>query len=123
MTANPHRGEVAVTLAGQQYAARPTYTAVVKWETATNRTSTELLLRFASGNFAAHEVVAVLHAAITAGGAAMPVDQLGELVIAEGLTDQLEPAGKLLRNSLTGGKEPRAGEDGPAVQAEPLTAG
>jgi len=123
MIANPHRGEVAVTLAGQQYAARPTYAAVVKWETATGRTSTELLLRFASGNFAAAEVVAVLHAALAAGGTTMPADQLGELVISEGLTDQLEAAGKLLRNSLTGGKEPKPGEGVPAVQAEPLTAG
>jgi hypothetical protein len=110
MTANPHRGEVAVVLGGVAYPARPTYSAILAWEEATCRTTTEILMRFAAGVFTLRELTAVIHAALVAGGANLASDAVGEMIVDAGQTEMLPPAGKLLRNALTGGREPSAGE-------------
>ena len=110
MQANPLRGEVAVVLGGVTYSARPTYTAILSWEGETNRTTTEILMRFAAGVFTLRELTAVIHAALTAGGAKLTADAVGEMIVDAGQTELLPPAGTLLRNALTGGREPAAGE-------------
>jgi hypothetical protein len=110
---NPHRGEVAVTLGGVDYAARPDYTAIVAWEERSGRITADLALRFGAGVFAMKELVAVIHAALVSGGAKLPVEEVGRLVVEEGALDLLKPAAILLRNALTGGKEPRPGEPKP----------
>jgi hypothetical protein len=107
---NPHRGEVAVTLGGVDYAARPDYTAIVAWEERSGRITADLALRFGAGVFAMRELVAVIHAALVSGGAKLPVEEVGRLVVEEGALDLLKPAAVLLRNALTGGKEPKPGE-------------
>lgn len=107
---NPHRGEVAVALAGVDYVARPDYTAIVAWEERAGRITAELALRFGAGAFAMRELVAVLHAALVSGGAKLSVEEVGRLVVEEGALDLLKPAAVLLHNALTGGKVPRPGE-------------
>jgi Phage tail tube protein, GTA-gp10 len=113
--ANPWRGEVPVILGGVEYIARPDYTAVLSWEKQTGRTSTELLVRFGGGAFGVGELVAVLHAAIMAGGARMPIEDLGRMVVEEGQVTLLPAVGRLLHNALTGGKEPTGEAAAPEV--------
>jgi hypothetical protein len=108
--ANPWRGEVPVILGGEEFTARPDYTAVLTWEKNTGRTSTELLVRFGAGSFAVGDLVAVLHAAIVSGGHRIAIDDLGRRVVEHGQVDCLPAAGRLLHNALTGGKEPTTGE-------------
>lgn len=110
MTANPHRGEVSVELGGVSHTARPTYTAILAYESELGRSSSELMMRFSAGVFMLRDIVAILHACITAGGAKLTPQQLGELVVEGGQTEFLKPCGYLLRNALTGGKQPEEGE-------------
>lgn len=118
MAANKHRGEVSVRLGDTDLVARPSYTAVCAWEEALGRPSTELAVRLSSGLFTAREVATVLHAALKAGGSSLSLADVGEAIVEEGLADYLRPAVLLLRNALTGGREPASGE-APAAETEP----
>lgn len=119
--ANPWRGEVPVTLAGVEYTGRPSYSAILQWETATGRTSTELMVRLSGGLFALAELTAIVHAALNAGGHKLPLDEVGRLVVEEGQVTMLPVAGRLLHNALTGGKEPDVGEQGAPAPGVPRT--
>jgi hypothetical protein len=110
MTANQHRGEVSVELSGVSHTARPTYQAILAYEQETGRSSSELMMRFSAGVFTLREIVAILHACLTAGGLKLSHQQLGEQVVDGGQTEFLKPCGYLLRNALTGGKQPDEGE-------------
>lgn len=110
MTVNPYRGEVTVELGGEQFAARPTYAAILAWEEKTGRTTTELLMRLTSGLFSVKELVSILQPALKAGGANLSTEVLGDRVVQEGQTEVLRPVAVLLKNALTGGKEPEPGE-------------
>jgi hypothetical protein len=111
MTANPHRGEVSVELGGVTHTARPTYAAILQYEQETGRTSTELMVRFSTGMFSLKEITSILHACLGAGGYKVPAAQIGEQIVQDGQTEFLKPCALLLRNALTGGKEPE-GEAG-----------
>lgn len=110
MSANPHRGEVPVILAGTVYTARPKYGAVVAWEERAGIPSLHLMTRFAAGIYHMKELVAVIHAAVSAGGANLTEEQVGDAVVEAGSDTFLPIAGKLLRHAVTGGKESEPGE-------------
>lgn len=107
---NPYRGEVRFELAGVSYVGRPDYTAIVLWEELTGRTTTDLLMRFASGAFTARELASVIGAAIQSGGVNVKVEQVGRWIVEGGQTEYLGTAGRLLKNALTGGRDAPAGE-------------
>lgn len=66
---NPHRGEVAVTLDGQQHVARLTLGALAGLEADLGCDSLiGVIERFESGRFATRDVLAVLVAGLRGGG-------------------------------------------------------
>lgn len=69
MSVNPHRGEVAVVLDGQQHRARLTLGALAGLEAALGAGSlVEVIERFEAGRFSSRDVMAVLVAGLRGGG-------------------------------------------------------
>ncbi len=108
--ANPHRGEVAVTLAGAEYALRPTFAALAEIEVRAGIGLVALARRFAAAEFGLADMLAVLGPAIAAGGGAPP-EPLGEAVVAAGLANLAAPVARFLAGALAG-DTPREGTQG-----------
>lgn len=69
MTANPHRGEVAVVLDGRRHVARLTLGALAGLEAELGEDSMIALIeRFETGRFASRDVLAVVVAGLRGGG-------------------------------------------------------
>lgn len=110
MTANPHRGEVSVTLDGREYKLRPTFQALVEIEQATGCGLVELTRRFIDGKHSMRDIASILVAGINAGRepGAPPVrfEQIGPWAYEAGFLRVTEPCLQLLNNGLTGGGHP-----------------
>ena len=95
--ANPHRGEVKVTLAGKAYTMRPTFQALCEIEEQTGVGLAVQLRRFGEGSFGVRDVAAILAAGIRATDRNAPgADEIGEIVVEEGLAPFVEPIGVFL---------------------------
>lgn len=67
--ANPHRGEVALTVNGRAQVLRLSLGALVELEQALGADSLmDLVARFENGTFRTRDILAVLYAALCAGG-------------------------------------------------------
>lgn len=109
MAANPHRGEVAITLGGREYVARPSWSAVVQWESVTGRSTVEMLAEASRLAPRISDLVHVLHRALEAGGADLTAEQVYELINEDSVFNYFGPFASLLSGALTGGREVKAG--------------
>lgn len=118
MAANPHRGEVDITLDGVTYQMRPTYSAIVAWETACGAGTLEIIRRMAARTYRTREIVEVIAAGMAAGGHRPTSDQVGEMVVSTGQAHVIDPVLRLLEYALTGGKDIGASPPGEDVAAD-----
>lgn len=120
MSANEHRGEVALTLGGVEYKLRPDITAIMRWERETGKPTAELLLRMPSGMLPLSDIAHVACAALQSGGCGLSHAEVAARLVADGVGDAVVPLGKLLLYSLTGGKEPKAASAEAGPEAYPI---
>jgi hypothetical protein len=114
MTANPHRGEVAVTLAGTTYVLRPTFAAIAAIETATGAGVYALaerlhaMLRSEPGpGIGAKDVAAILAAGMAGADRPTSGEEAGRIAVAAGLVPAAAAAFAFLVAALTGPDEAR----------------
>ena len=101
--ANKQRGEVDVKLGGKTWTMRPAFQALCEIEDRTGVGITTLARRFHDGDFGAGPIVAVLWAGIRAAHDDAPdYDEVGRLVVAEGVIGFAAPALAFLLAALLG---------------------
>jgi len=102
MTAqNKHRGDAVVTLGGIEYTLRPSFAALVEMESRAGIGILPLAIRFGRQEFGLSDVIAVLAPAIKAGGQEVPKN-LGEMMLAGGVTNMAMVCARLLGEALVG---------------------
>lgn len=95
--ANPHRGEVVLTLGGKAYVLRLTLGALAHLEARLGADSlSDLVCRFEAGRFRAGDILALLEA----GGA--PADRLATAPVEGGPLEAARVAARLLRVTFAG---------------------
>lgn len=101
--ANPHRGEVAVTLDGQRHVARLTLGALATLEADLGADSlVGVIERFESGRFATRDVMAVLVAGLRGGGWQGEASDLMTVEIGGGPIEAARAAAELLARAFQG---------------------
>ena len=101
--ANPHRGEVAVTLDGRAHVARLTLGALAALETDLGADSLlGVIERFESGRFASRDVMAVLVAGLRGGGWEGEAADLMTVEIGGGPVEAARAAAELLARAFHG---------------------
>lgn len=125
--ANPHRGEVEVTLDGKSWTLRPTFEALCEIEDSTGVGIAVMLRRFGEGSFGVRDVAAILAAGIAATGKPAPgIERIGEIVVEQGIASFVAPIGVFLAGAVgidPGGKAGakrtrRSAEKNPAPPGE-----
>ena len=101
--ANPHRGEVAVTLDGRRHVARLTLGALAALEADLGADSLlGVIERFESGRFASRDVMAVLVAGLRGGGWQGDAAELMTVEIGAGPVDAARVAAELIARAFHG---------------------
>jgi len=96
--ANPFHGEVELGLEGRRYKLRLTLGALAELEEALQSESLmEMLQRFESGAFSAHDLLALLGAGVRGGGLEMADAELARMAIDGGAVAAAQAAARLLK--------------------------
>lgn len=103
MTANPHRGEAAIRVAGTMLVIRPSFAALVAAEAELGPLFA-LVERAAAGGLALAEMVALFWHCLAKPPEALTRAQFGEAVVAGGLT-QATPVLRILLQQILAGRE------------------
>lgn len=99
---NSHRGEVALTLKGQQYKMVPNYENLAALETEANTSLLDLAQRLHQRTIKISQLAAIVSAT------AEPVistEEAGKALVEEGLVKTIGPISKFLSHALLGGSE------------------
>ena len=96
--ANPHRGEIAAMIDGEEHVLCLTLGALAELEDRLQAGDlVGLSERFATGRVSARDLTAIIGAGLRGGGTAVTDDQLARMQIEGGLTGAAEIAARLLR--------------------------
>lgn len=109
--ANPHDGEVTLTLSGREVTLRPTFEVMVKIEQATGRGMVALARQFATMNFGYSEAAAII-ASAAIGDPRPTHEQVGTALMRTGLAAVAAPLTEFLEYAVTGGRPAGAAEEG-----------
>jgi hypothetical protein len=104
---NPLRGEVAVTIDGAERVLRPTMDAIVKWETATERSTWHLARALSDRSVLMTDLVDILVAASTDG---LTPAEIGAEIERTGTAPLFGVTLQVIANALTRGAEVTPGE-------------
>jgi hypothetical protein len=121
VTANPHRGEVAVRIGARDLVLRPTFEAMAEIEATLGQGLVPLTRRVVQRDFGARDVAAVLLAGANAAlrpGERLKPEDVQKAVADAGVLGFVGPIVAFLANCLTGGAERKDGEPGEAAAAE-----
>lgn len=94
-SANPHRGESALTLGGNIYRLRPSFAALVRVEEELG-SLIALVERAGSGALGIKDIVVLLHACAVAGGHDISRDDFAAALLKEGITASVGPLRDIL---------------------------
>lgn len=114
--ANKTRGEVNVSLAGREWAMRPTFQALCEIEGMTGKTLRHLGLNFVQKEVRARDVTAILCAGLKAGHGdkAPDFNEIGEAIMDQGMKSVEQPVVDFLAAVMSfyseGSHEKKAGE-------------
>ena len=101
--ANPHRGEVEITLAGKTWTMRPTFQALCEIEDKTGAELTTLARQIWDGEGSVKATAIIVSEGIRACHANGPdLNAVGEAIVSEGLNSVLEPVVLYLVAAITG---------------------
>lgn len=101
MFANPHRGEVLLTLGSTQYKLRPSFEALAMAEQSTG-SLIALVERAGSGQILIGDIVSLLHACAVAGGHDVAKDDFAAQILDAGVSVAAVPMQQLLKTIMTG---------------------
>lgn len=102
MAANERRGEVAVKLDGVEYIMRPTFEALAQIEVDLGDRLLPLVTRINRTDIGIMDVAKIIFYGITATGASLSVEKIGNCLVQDGLTDHIEEVMKFLSYGLSG---------------------
>jgi hypothetical protein len=94
-TLNAHRGEAALTLGGNTYRLRPSFSALVRVEEELG-SLIALVERAGSGALGLKDIVVLLHACALAGGHDISRDDFAAALLKEGITTSIKPLRDIL---------------------------
>lgn len=120
MTANRHRGEEELRLAGRGYILRPTFQALAEIEDEIGEPLLALADRVLAGRVGTKDVLAMVRAGIRGGGAEPPADLEGEL-LAAGLLAVTAQAMRWFRAAIFGDPEARPDANPPVAESAPTS--
>lgn len=114
--ANPERGEVLVRLGGKVHRLRPTFAAIVEVR---KETGVPLGVSFQRvRSFDLVEAAVVLGAIMRANGHKLTNEQVGDMLLADGLESSMQAVCDILEHMLTGGAKPGALGEAKAAETE-----
>jgi hypothetical protein len=103
--ANPHRGEIAAVIGGEEKTLCLTLGALAELEARLGAGDLAgLAERFAGGRISARDLTAILGAGLRGGGNAISEDDLARMTIEGGLRGAAEIAARLLRATFGEGR-------------------
>src|SRR6185369_347186 len=102
--ANPHRGEVKITLAGQEYTLRPTFDALAQIENDLGMGMAGVTARFFSRTHGFREIESIVRNGIIGAGGQPPKD-LRDLLVKDGITKISSPVIVFVSNAILGDRE------------------
>lgn len=95
MAANPHRGEVSLSLSGQVYRLRPSFDALVAAE-AEIGSLIALVERAGSGTVTLKDIAVLLHCCAQAGGHDVTREAFAQALLREGIASSVVPLRTIL---------------------------
>jgi hypothetical protein len=98
---NPYRGEAGITLNGQTHAMRLTLGALAGLEADLGEPFIAVIERFEAGRFTAADLLALLQAGLSGGGADVSPEMLRDAEIAGGPAEAVRAAARLLKLAFT----------------------
>jgi len=121
MTANPHRGEVALELPGASWVLRPSHTALMAVEERLGRPSLDLAMEARARRFGYREVITVIDCCLVRAGRAPDQDEIGRKVFEAGLGNEalLEALYEVWAMALRGPEKPGGNAEAPATAEGP----
>ena len=103
MAANEHRGEVAITLVGEDYVMRPTFQCLCEIEAQTGVGIFAMARRFHASNFGISDAAIIVTAGMKAAGeTGATVKKIGEMIFETGLDKTAAPITEFLMMALGG---------------------
>lgn len=106
MIANPHRGEVEITLAGKAHVLRPTFAAIAEIEARTGSGVIELVRRLGAHQARIADLAVVVAAGLRGAGVPADYDRVAEQVFRSRMTEILAPVLDFLIHAVSGGRPP-----------------
>lgn len=103
--ANRIRGEVEIVLAGQSYLMRPSFGGLAEIEDKSGLDLLALAIKLGNNKTAIKDLVAVIYGGMKGAGSALSYEEVGELVVDEGVTKVAKPVAQFLSMALSGAKE------------------
>lgn len=105
--ANKQRGEATISLGGKTYVMAATYKAICAIEASTGHGLIALTARVGQANVRTSELAAIIYHAIDAEAYGLSADEIGGLILSDGLADVMAAIVDFLGVALSGGAEPK----------------
>ena len=97
--------EIELSFDGKTYRIRPTFKVLVGIEANTGQSSRDLGLKIWNGNAALIEIATVLQVILRDQGVERSLDEIGDVIMADGFLPFTDPLGRFLTRSQRGHKE------------------
>lgn len=104
LVANPHRGEVELSLGGRRFVMRPSFAAIAEIETRSGQGLVGLARRLTAGDIRVSDFATVITAGLKAAGEPARYEKVGEMVLDEGVGTLAPAVGEFLRQAIAGGR-------------------
>ncbi len=105
--ANSLKGEVEITLSGERYVMRPSFAAIMAIEAELGGV-VPLARRAAKGDFGLKDLTVIVREGLGAYGTRLERNEVGAMILAEGLANVAGPVRDFLTTVLSGGPSERA---------------
>lgn len=99
------RQEIEINMGGRTYAVRPTFKTVAAIEQATGQGCVALGLKVARSQATLTEVAVILNAMVREQPNPLSPEEIGDILMEEGLFPLIEPVSEFLLRALRGNKE------------------
>jgi hypothetical protein len=109
------RGEVKVKLGGVERTMRPTFAANQDIEDQLKLTHFQLLQKVAKYELTIKQIAIIFHGALRGGGEKLTLDEVGEMLCAEGIYSKTTELSNYLLAVTGGGRDPEAKKESPGA--------
>lgn len=103
--ANKHRGEMKISLGGQDYNTRLNFDSIARIEGTTGQSVIRLAQSIGDTSIGLQQLSIVLHAAIKGGGNDVTEKDVNKIIWEAGIVAAMGAAGEVLSNALIGGQD------------------